>query len=503
LFLGAMFVFQVAVFNARLANHDTLEQLAATVHLVHTGHLGLTDDEFRRQVLPRLGADPDTTASRALIGLWVRRTGGRWYEVHDPGNKVLMAPAVLLATALGQQSRESATPSSTTKVLATASIGAFGVLLTWFLFLALRFVLTDRRAMRWSALGLVATILLPYSKQTWDVFPCAVLVAGVAWLSLRRLARREGTYGPTIALFAVAGAASWFRFSFGPLLLLGCVLVDVLAGLATTWDRRALARRVVLGVVTFVLVCVPVFVVNALATGNPLVPPVTREGQTLFARVPFGGALGLLVSPNRGLFVFAPVLLLAFGVVVLWRSLTGDVRRYVGAWAIPLAAYVIALGGVETWSAFGWGPRFLVPMVPLLWIPTAVVGARCFDGPRSARASAGVLLALSIGVAAVAVTTNWDAVSAIDDDYVSSQPMYPAQIVETARYIGGRIPLRNEGTSIDEGIDTKQWPDLAVFYAARKRGVPDAIAALAVLVLLAIAGALFYGAARTPRAPTG
>jgi hypothetical protein len=42
-----------------------------------------------------------------------------------------------------------------------------------------------------------------------------------------------------------------------------------------------------------------------------------------------------------------------------------------------------------------------------------------------------------------------------------------------------------------------------VFQAAHTHGVPDAVAALAVMAFLAIAGALFSGADRTQRAPTG
>ena len=80
--------------------------------------------------------------------------------------------------------------------------------------------------------------------------------------------------------------------------------------------------------------------------------------------------LGTLFSPNRGLFIFAPVYLLcvAGGLLVVWRW-----RRY---HAIYLIAAVVAGGQwliIATfdptwWGGFSFGPRLFCPVLPLLTI---------------------------------------------------------------------------------------------------------------------------------------
>jgi len=99
------------------------------------------------------------------------------------------------------------------------------------------------------------------------------------------------------------------------------------------------------------------------------------------------GLFSLLLSPGKSLFVYSPLLLLALpGTLLLLR------RR--GCEAILLLA--LAAGNVALfacWYDWGvgvsWGPRFLVPLVPLLlvvqmpWLEEHVVARAAGGVPAS------------------------------------------------------------------------------------------------------------------------
>jgi hypothetical protein len=486
----ALLVFQVAISNARIGNADTYHQLVATVHLVDTGDLGVSQSEFESRIAPT--APGEISAEGERTAGWVRSPDGDWFQTHDPGNKVLLAGGVIASRAAGEQPSGQSGPTNTTKVLATAASGAFATLLPIMLFLGLREVMTPRRAMAWAALGLTSTLLLPYAKQTWDVYPAAVLVAGVAWLSLSRLSSPERSAWTSVALFALAALASWFRFSLALFLLSGCVLTEIVAAQRAGRVRSGVTwLRIGRGTASFTLLLTPVFVFNAAATGNLLRPPISTfpENQPLDS-FPLTGALGLIASPNRGLLWFCPIFLLAMWLPTAWRSLPGTTRAFSAVWILPLGGYVLAVGSIGNWGAFGWGPRYLVPVIPLLWLPIASVGAELVRRSDASRLVPVLLLGASILIATTATTTNWDAVAALDPSISARGRAYPAQITETVSYIGRTIPFHSDIDG-DAGVNTARWPDLAVLYGTRKAGLPDAIGYLVLAALLATAAGLF------------
>ena len=80
---------------------------------------------------------------------------------------------------------------------------------------------------------------------------------------------------------------------------------------------------------------------------------------------------GLLFSPGKGLFIYAPIFVLSM------VGLVGLVRRNAGAGLLILLSVVsvVCLYGYY-WTWYGgmcWGPRFLVPLGPLLSLPLAQI----------------------------------------------------------------------------------------------------------------------------------
>ncbi len=119
------------------------------------------------------------------------------------------------------------------------------------------------------------------------------------------------------------------------------------------------------------------------------------RGQ-FFSHPPLDGAWRLLVGPNKGLLLYFPLgLLAAVGLVSLVR---GRETRGAAASMLALTAGTLALySGWWAWDGSGgWGPRFLVPLVPLL----ASAAGTAVGTP--ARRAAGVgLVVLGIGVNAL------------------------------------------------------------------------------------------------------
>jgi hypothetical protein len=81
------------------------------------------------------------------------------------------------------------------------------------------------------------------------------------------------------------------------------------------------------------------------------------------------GILGLLISPGRGLLFFCPVL--AACVPAMPSFLKG--HRLDGLFVLVVSAcYVLLYGKWFMWhGGFAWGPRFLVPIIPLLCLTLA------------------------------------------------------------------------------------------------------------------------------------
>jgi hypothetical protein len=103
------------------------------------------------------------------------------------------------------------------------------------------------------------------------------------------------------------------------------------------------------------------------------------QDATLPANFPWStplhvGILGALFQPEKSIFLFDPLLVLALGVLILlWKRLTTEVRAYAIASLVLLAAYICFYARYTYWAGdFAWGDRYVstaVEMVALLGVP--------------------------------------------------------------------------------------------------------------------------------------
>lgn len=113
---------------------------------------------------------------------------------------------------------------------------------------------------------------------------------------------------------------------------------------------------------------------NWLRYGNPLSPGYVggHDGVYSFFLTPTTTGLhGLLFSSGKSIFLYAPCLLLSlWGMRQFWREQRSLCWLHLG----PTAIWFVMVAHWWAWSGdVGWGPRLVVPLLPLLCLPLVVV----------------------------------------------------------------------------------------------------------------------------------
>lgn len=135
---------------------------------------------------------------------------------------------------------------------------------------------------------------------------------------------------------------------------------------------------------------------NALRFGDPLHFGYAGEG---FTTLPWKGIAGLLFSPGKSVFLYAPPLVLCAALWPRFRRINPALGDFLAlAWGTALLFY----GSWWAWDGgWCWGPRFLVPLIPLSCLPLTILPDR-----RAWRVAAGVAILIGIGVQVGGVITD-------------------------------------------------------------------------------------------------
>jgi hypothetical protein len=113
---------------------------------------------------------------------------------------------------------------------------------------------------------------------------------------------------------------------------------------------------------------------DRLRFGSSLNTGYTTEGTGLFSGNLATSLPALLASPGLGLLVYAPALLV--GVAGIWWFVIRE-RRVAALLAAVALVNLLFYGLWSGWiGGLAWGPRFLLPITPLLLIPAAEVFSR-------------------------------------------------------------------------------------------------------------------------------
>ncbi|GEM_PF-837629 len=136
---------------------------------------------------------------------------------------------------------------------------------------------------------------------------------------------------------------------------------------------------------------------NFLRFGNPFQTGYFHEMDRLAH--PLGiGWFGLLLSPGKGLFLYAPSVLVS---LLSWPAFWKVRRSEAAAIGLHALGYLVLYGTWWAWhGGWAWGPRFLVPLLPLLLLGLGTA-LRCPAGRWAVRISG--LLGLAVQIPGFAV----------------------------------------------------------------------------------------------------
>jgi hypothetical protein len=297
--------------------------------LVFGGRLFTTDIAAQYQVAESmLGARPLFTSE---YGWLVEGTRSGSYVPHGPGYSIVLLPAAGAGLLLG-------TPAG------KAAGAATGALMSVVLILGLEalakgfFGRIDRRRLVPVMLGCMGLI---YGRMPYDVTAAGALALWGAVMMHRRR-------------FSTAGIL------FGASLL---VRTDSVFLLPLYWMGSREGR----GYLAFLGGAVP-FVLAAMSYNLYRFGNIFEDGHGQDPAIRFDpasrGIVGLLFSPGKGLTWYAPMWIPA---ALLCRNFR--------LW-LPFALSLLFHGMLHDWTGgTGWGPRFLFPVLPVLFLPLLQPGA--------------------------------------------------------------------------------------------------------------------------------
>jgi hypothetical protein len=103
---------------------------------------------------------------------------------------------------------------------------------------------------------------------------------------------------------------------------------------------------------TFVYIFIRMDSVLRLATTAPQFEEANALGGNVVQ-----GLYGLMLSPHKGIFIFAPILVLLFAIPLTWKRFPLSARRLILSCSIGAVPYILLIAILNNWGAFGWGLR--------------------------------------------------------------------------------------------------------------------------------------------------
>jgi hypothetical protein len=358
--------------------------------VVQSGELGTSDTMHRLQTTHWLWTLEPQVLPNEYPDFGLHGRGGRLYSWYGIGQSLLMLPADLLGTWMerwsifSDYSDDPEVRSIVVSYITNILVSVLTALVAFRLLRQLRF------SMKESVAGVLAlmfcTTHLHYAQNMMENnYIMLLTLTGFSfqyeWL---RADSRRALFIGSCAL----GLNLLTRLTTGLDLIAGGIFV-----LLALWFEGVRGRRLWQRLVAYSKVTAPVyiffFVVDRAyqfyrfgSFTNTYVAIFAREYRqrdpTLPANFPWStpfhiGVLGALFQPEKSIFLFDPLLVLAiFLLAYLWKRLTPEVRAYGVTSMLLLLAYICFYAKYAYWSGdFAWGDRYVSSAVELVTL-TAV-----------------------------------------------------------------------------------------------------------------------------------
>jgi hypothetical protein len=338
---------------------------ALAVYITTAGGSMATTDAVVAYDLTRQMVDHGTIAlSGNLIGnIAYQGLDGRFYSPFGLAQSVWNVPFFLggrlVSQALGWAQDRADMATKAAVVLGSGVAAAACVLVVWLFAISLG---AGRRvAVAAAAVVGFATSLWPYSKFGFNVPLSALLLVAAHYAAWRAVDTPSRT--PAWLSGFWAGWAFLTRHEFA-----------IAAGMLACWLAGGVRRDRTRIVAWWVIGLLPEAVVwgmyNHVRYGSPFDAGYLRDQVPAWGSSVLAGIAGLLFSPGASIFIYCPIAVL--GVWTLIRS--GRTHARLGMLVLAeVAVFTLFYAQLGNWvGGRSYGPRYLVPFLPLICLPLAV-----------------------------------------------------------------------------------------------------------------------------------
>jgi len=249
---------------------------------------------------------------------------------------------------------------------------------------------------------LFATLLLPYSRLLFTEPLNALLVLLMASALLDE---NRGVPSSAPRLGAASGLLFLNGATFGPLAFAAVVFGALLA--ARRAGTRAAGRAFLWGGACLAAALAVFLLWNVARYGGALRFGYDGEGFGTPLRT---GLAGLLVSIGRGIVLYSPPTLLALCAlpVLRRRGRLGPLAPVLAFFAAAFLAYLLLYAAWDSFEGgWCWGPRFLLPFVPVLHLAIPPLAAEAARGGRARRFAFALPFLLGFAVNAAEDLGTW------------------------------------------------------------------------------------------------
>jgi len=378
---------------------------ALLAFVVQSGELGTSDTTHRLQTTHWLWTSEPQVFPNEYPEFGLHGRGGRLYSWYGIGQSLLMLPADLVGTAIARLpifAEYDDDPSVRSIVVSYCTSILVNILTA---LIAFRFLRQLRFSIKESVIGvlalLVCTTHLHYTQNMMENnYILLLTLTGFSfqyeWLHAASGARRpaSGFRLPASTLALLIGSAALglnllTRVTTGMDLVAGGVfLLFVLrferSSMSDLWQRFLAYCKIAAPVYACFLFLERYY--NFYRFGSftgTYIPILAREYRqrdpTLPTNFPWStpfhvGVLGALFAPEKSIFLFDPLILLAILLlVILWKRLPAELRAYSVTSLLLLLSYISFYARYAYWAGdFAWGDRYVsttVELVALIAVP--------------------------------------------------------------------------------------------------------------------------------------
>ena len=366
--------------------------VSAAYILSGPGRIDMIDGQFRYEVAANLVKEGRPVVRDPAL-YWGSRKGrtGFWYSYYNAGPSVSGLPFVWLG-------HVSTHDEETQRFLFSLTSAIAGGLLSSALYIFYRALgVGGGAALGWTLVSAFATMLWPLATSTFDQAQHAL------WLLLALQLGRASAHRDSMWLAVSGGLAVAILLTYQETYLL---LVPALALSTVTWSKDTGLEARSYGRCGGFLAATTIGIVawishNIVRFGSLFffLEKLPQEGNPAGSALgnPVSGFLGLTLSPGKSIFLYSPPVLIGL------LGLKGLRRRDPVLALVVTTVSIVHLFFVSSLRFFGsdwaWGPRYLVPLLPLL-----ALGFPFVDAATVRRSLLTVVLSFGILVQVMALS---------------------------------------------------------------------------------------------------